>query len=290
MKDSVYFRVGRMFGLQSGFVVGFMAGFGFALFAGAISGFGLQWQSIAYAIDKFSTPLTTITASGIATYGVYLAITNEDRLAEEARKNRLIATRISLLAALVDLENICKDYTLLACHGSKYKPKIDSLDLSDSNKKVISLMIENSRQRHQISLGNLFTFFHIAVSMYEDYIKDKKYIVVLDGEMSGRLKNLIVHFISLRSLIQCYYLYGMDGNFDNFEPDITDAYDKFNKMIETFEEYNDHKTPTLKEEELKEYARQGKSDNIGFLKENYVDNLIRNIKEFRKWRDSTVQL
>lgn len=221
------FAMGAVFGILAGFIMGIL----FEAFLVE----QIKRNNIDI-IDKFITPITTIASSMIAVIGVAIVISNQDTIAEKARINKLIATRSSLMAALVDLEDICRNYTLLACHGSNYTPHRKTLVLSGSNKKAISLVIENSRQKHQRSLGDLFTFFHIAVSKYEEFI----YTMSRNHEMSEKLMDLVVHLISLRSLIQCYYLYGIDRDFDNFDPDIENAKAMFNKMLLTFEEYDGH--------------------------------------------------
>lgn len=274
MKNYTHIIIGAIFGMQLGIFVDLVLGI---FFDTALNSWFHQKPSEA-AVDRLFSPAATIFASIVATIGVAIVILNQNKLAEISRKNKLNAARSLFYLTLAKINETCRYYTLKAIHGDKYMSN-EPPALSDGEMERIGMVIENSIQKIQMSLGNLFLMYQIALSIYNGFIQKRNSNRPLNSKkMPKELMKVIVHLISLRALIQCYYLYGIDGNFDEFEPDLENADGLFDMMICTFAEYDGEYTSTYAEERIKEYIRD---NGRGFLKEDYIDNLNQNIKAAR---------
>ena len=271
MKNYTHIIIGAIFGMQLGIFVDLVFGI---FFDTALKSWFHQKSSEA-VVDRLFSPAATIFASIVATIGVAIVIFNQNRIAEISRKNRLMAARSLFYLPLFKIDEACKYYVLKAFHGDEYKSSEPPV-LSDGEMEKINTVIENSNQKIQKNLGNLFIMYQISLGEYNGFVNNRENHKPPNGKkMSEKLIGVIVNLISLRALIQCYYLYGIDGDFEKFEPDLENAELLFNMMICTFAEYDGKHTPTYAEEEIKEYI---KISGPGFLKENYLDNLNRNIK------------
>ena len=264
MKLFIDIVVGVLLGIQFGFLGGLM-------FASYLDkNIKQDNQGI---IEQLITPGSTIAASAIAMIGVVLLICSKDALKEKSRRNKLIATRSLFFTTLLKLDEIIKNYNLKACHEDKFDIEI-SQTLTDSEMKSIKIVTENSNKNIQRNLGNLLAFYQIAVLKYEKYVSSSSHLKLSTMMMSDALKDLIVHLISLRSLIQCHYIYGYNGDFDNFKLDLNQAMTRFHEMLYTFESYNESTNTGSKLDELRAYAYEQK--NMGFLGKKYVEKIVQN--------------
>ena len=274
MKNYTHIIVGVIFGMQLGIFLDLVFGI---FFDTALKSWFYQKPS-EVVVDRLFSPAATIFASIVATIGVAIVILNQNKLAEISRKNKLIAARSLFYLTLAKINETCRYYTLKAIHGDKYMSN-EPPALSDGEMERISMVIENSSQKIQKSLGNLFLMYQISLGEYNGLVQNRTNHKPPNGKpMSETLMKVIVHLISLRALIQCYYLYGIDGDFDEFEPDLENADLLFDMMICTFAEYDGEYTKTYAEEQIREYI---KDNGRGFLKGDYLDNLNQNIKAAR---------
>lgn len=264
MKLFIDIAVGAILGIQFGFLGGLM-------FASYLDK-NIK-QNSQGIIELLIAPGSTIAASAIAMIGVVLLIYSKDALEEKSRRSKLIAARPLFFTTLLKLDEIIENYNLKACHEDEFDIKI-SQTLTDSELKSIKMVIESSNNNIQRNLGNLLAFHQIAILKYENYIKSSSHLKLSTMTMSDALKDLIVHLISLRSLIQCHYIYGYNGDFDNFELDLNEARTRFHEMLHTFESYNGSTTSGSKLDEIHAYAYKQKK--MGFLEEKYIKNLVQN--------------
>ena len=274
MKNYIHIIIGIIFGMQFGIFADLILG----ILTGSVLNSSFHQKSPEYVIDRLFSPAATVFASIVATVGVAIVIANQNRLSEISRKNKLIAAKSVFYLTLAKIDATCKHYTLKAFHGNKYKSNEPPV-LSDGEMEKINIVIENSSQNIQNSLASLFLMYQIALGKYNGFVQNRESYKPLNGKsMPDKMMEVIIHLISLRALIQCYYLYGIDGDFDKFEPDLKNANGLFCMMICTFAEYDDNYTPTRAEEDLRKYILD---NDCGFLKKDYLEELIQKIKAVR---------
>lgn len=224
--------------LLSRFLPGALLGLALGLFTGVCvmqyfrreTFSGHSQDFIDNMVPALFAAMATLLASVFAICGVALNIRNQNHLAKEDRRLKLLSARASLSAALDDLGWICKLHISMILHKGKYDTD-DSMEVSERTMNTMKEIIENSAYNVQENISDLLNFYQIAKQRYKalhtTYTKNREQC---DNSLTKYYeKEMIVLWVSLRALVQCYYNYGRG---DSFKVNRMDALKSFqNELI-----------------------------------------------------------
>lgn len=223
--------------LLSRFLPGALLGLALGLFAGVCvmqyfrqeTFSGHSQDFIDNMVPALFAAMATLLASVFAICGVALNIRNQNHLAKEDRRLKLLSARASLSAALDDLGWICKLHISMILHKGKYDTD-DSMEVSERTMNTMKQIIENSAYNVQENISDLLNFYQIAKQRYKDlhttYTKNREQC---DNSLTKyHEKEMIVLWASLRALTQCYYNYGRG---DSFKVNRMDALKSFQNEL-----------------------------------------------------------
>lgn len=203
--------------LLSRFLPGALLGLALGLFAGVCvmqyfrqeTFSGHSQDFIDNMVPALFAAMATLLASVFAICGVALNIRNQNHLAKEDRRLKLLSARASLSAALDDLSWVCKLHISMILHKGKYDTD-GPMEVSERTMDTMKQIIENSAYDVQNNISDMLNFYQIA---------KKRYKILHDTYTNSRgqshssitdyyEENAIVLWASLRALVQCYYNYG----------------------------------------------------------------------------------
>ena len=176
--------------------------------------------------------MATLLASAFAIFGVALNIKNQNYLAQEDRRLKLLSARASLTAALDDLSRVCKLHIFAISRHGDYETN-ESMEISEATMNTIKQIIENSPYDVQNNMSDLLNFYRIAKERYKvlkaTYSNDPKRS---DSALTNYHEtNVAVLWASLRALVSCYYNYGRG---DSFSIDRNNALQLFKHYLTFF--------------------------------------------------------
>ena len=169
-------------------------------------------------IDNMVPALFAAIATGFASVfaicGVALNIRNQNHLAQENRRLKLLSARASLSAALDDFNRVCELHISVIIHRGKYDTD-ESMELSEGTMNTMKQIIENSAYNVQDNISDLLNFYQIAKARYRalhnTYTKNRDQC---DNSLTKyHEEKMIVLWASLKALVQCYYNYGRGDSF-----------------------------------------------------------------------------
>ena len=208
--------------LMSGFALGALFGLALGLFIGSCvvlylrEGmlFGLPQNFVENMVPALFAAIATFLASIFAILGVTLNIMNQNHLAQEDRRLKLLSARASLSAALDDLTRICKLHLLMISRKGDYEID-ESMELSERTMSTMKQIIENSAYNVQDNISDLLNFYQVAKARYKSlYATYKNNPERSDSSLTAHHeKHVAVLWASLRALVSCYYNYGRGDSF-----------------------------------------------------------------------------
>lgn len=213
------------------FVIGLLLGLALSLALILIFRELLFDKSYKKFIENMFAPILAglFTLLGIlsALFGVYRNIINQNYIENQRTERRLVAARASLSVSLSELVNICKRHVLLIKRQKKYS-STEVLIMSEYAQEKVKEVIENSNGIIMKKLSNLLACYHTAKNEYESLVINQSNSKG-DEKLNKKEIQLIVSWVSLKALTECYFDYARGAE---FEQDDDKALNSFQKELE----------------------------------------------------------
>lgn len=216
-------------------------------------------ESLAFRYDKYEAQaaatiqaIAILLSAAITIFGILISIRHKNKLVLNEQKNKLVASLPLFYSALKKFDIVCEDCASMVADPRKLSldevPEIESKIRSD-----IGVTIENSSHENQKNLSFIICFYGIIVQKIYKLIL-YPHPVPCGTILSDQKAEIIIDLISLRMLIQWYYLYGNSSDTDDFKFDIDNIVLSIDTEIFIFKKKKQgYKFGGIESDKLREY-------------------------------------